>query len=309
MLKQRYQEKKNVLGSKAEITIVTPSDHMQPTLIFDRLWQQIADFEQHFSRFKTDSELSLFNARAGQWIPVSDAFMNILRNCLVFSEHTQGTFNPFILPALQRAGYAGSWPEPKSFNPQLDVRNDEVFPASSIELGVMSARIPENSALDFGGIGKGYMLDLTANMLDQCELSGYCVSLGGDVIWSGLDEKNRLWKIGVASPADDSTPIAYITPRDNKRYAVASSTVTKRKGNDWHHLIDPATSRPSSSSVVMSTVVAKDGTTADVFAKTYVINPEFIHKTSPQNILGIILQHQGGEISLNLDEASMIKLV
>jgi thiamine biosynthesis lipoprotein len=156
---KRLQQTQTALGSQALLTLVA-NDENTAQAIFESLWRQIIDFEQRFSRFKSDSELSQFNSNAGSTTKVSKQFHAMLRVCKEMSYDTVGLFNPFILPNLQQAGYVGSWPTPQDFASKLDYRSRNNFTSiNKLILLEDAARIPSDSALDFGGIGKGYLLD------------------------------------------------------------------------------------------------------------------------------------------------------
>src|SRR5512139_3520785 len=62
-------------------------------------------WEQTFSRFRADSELSRLNQHAGQWVHVSTSLWEVTHLALVAARWTDGLFSPTILNALEAAGY------------------------------------------------------------------------------------------------------------------------------------------------------------------------------------------------------------
>ena len=269
----QYQQQRHVLGSQADITIIA-SDQSKADAVFGALWERMEQFGAQFSRFDAASELSKFNARAGEWTAITPEFHDLLHACKHYSLLTAGVFNPFVLPALQRAGYTGSWPDLQaSGDPTVDFRERQIAEAERIELSGDAARIPVTSALDLGGIGKGYALDLLATLFTLHSIDSYCASLGGDVICRGLDTAGNPWRIGIADPLGNKRVVGVISNHGGTPLVVASSTVVKRRGSEWHHLIDPRTGEPSTSDILMATVVTTSGCAADVFAKTLIIDP------------------------------------
>ena len=140
---------------------------------------------------------------------------------------------------------------------------------NTLEIGDTWARIPFNSALDLGGCGKGYIADLLVELLPH-DLTGYWLSLGGDVVIGGCDENHTPWQLGIQaaySPEHDLTTIELPVDR---QYAIATSGTTHRRGTKngkpWHHLIDPHTLQPATTNLLVVTVAAPNAIMADVFA-------------------------------------------
>lgn len=272
---QRHQRQYPALGSTAVITLVTHKPAAYAEKLLTTTQERITKFEHQFSRFLSDSELTQFNKNAGQKTVVSASFFALLRESRKLSEATGSLYNPFILPTLQDAGYLYSWTDPKTTQPDVNFTNRRLVDATQLVLGDTWAKIPPHSALDFGGIGKGYLLDELHRFLSQEELTGYWLSLGGDILCAGYDLDKQEWRIAVQHAINPDEIVGHVMNSNGGVLAVATSGVTKRKGVKrgaaWHHIIDPRTNRPSRSSVLTATVTAKKGVLADVYAKCIVI--------------------------------------
>jgi len=272
---QRLQEHRHALGSEALLTLLT-DDTEKAAALMSELWTMITAFEQRFSRFIASSELSGFNDRAGETISISQQFRALLVTCKELAQETDGLFNPFMLPALQRAGYVGSWPRPQEFAAEQDYsQRHSVTTIDALQIFKTSARIPHDSALDFGGIGKGYLLDMLSDYLQAHGYTNYWLSLGGDIICSGHDIDQHPWSVDVQSATSPDTAIGTITNSQGSRLAIATSGVTKRKGvkdaKQWHHIIDPRSGQPARTDLLTATITAADAVHADVYAKCLVI--------------------------------------
>lgn len=274
-MQQRFQQSGHALGSAVYLTIVSDKNSSEVATQFETLWANITAFEQRFSRFLPGSELSFFNARAGQRTPVSEEFAALLHAAKHMAEKTGGLYNPFVLPGLQKAGYIGSWPTPQKLGTAHDYRARRVVPTSELHIGKGWARIAINSALDFGGIGKGYLLDLLGGILSR-NTQGFWLSLGGDILCSGFDEDGSSWRIAVQSAYNASKSAGNYKNHNGGQMAVATSGTTKRQGlqagKRWHHLIDPRTGEPADTDILTATVCCVTATEADVFAKCLVID-------------------------------------
>ncbi len=100
---------------------------------------------------------------------------------------------------------------------------------------------------------------------------GACVNLGGDLRVAGSSPHGESWTIAVEDPWT-SEPITLIGLRAG---AVATSTTLRRRwtvdGQPKHHLIDPATGDPSTSDLVLTTVIAGEAWMAEVRAKAILL--------------------------------------
>ena len=271
---QPVQAKFFALGSDAVLTLVA-SQPSTVSVLMPKLKALILAFEARFSRFAETSELTNVNQSAGQTVEVSPEFADLLAEAIKWARRSGGIFNPLILPALQTAGYAGSWPQPSKSNLATDYTSRRMSTPDRIKLDGNKVQIPSDSALDFGGIGKGYLLDQLALLTkkEAPDLPGFWYSLGGDIIAGGLDPQTKPWSIGLAN-AEDPSGIAgrFVAPDGAGLFAVATSGITKRRGTDqdghtWHHLIDPRTGRPSDTDLLSVSVQTASATAADVLAK------------------------------------------
>lgn len=264
----RRQQNKHALGS--EVLLTLRGGEQEVSEWFELLWREISLFEQTFSRFLPDSELNAVNGQAGLPVPVSPEFERLLRAALALSEETMGLFNPLVLPALQRAGYKGSWPSPGVLGTTPDYSQNRVVPASNITVEDGLVRLPPNTALDFGGIGKGYLLDQLADMLAGGGCGDFWLSLGGDIAMRGCDEADGPWRVGIAQ-ADGEGVVAEVINTNGELLAIATSGTVKRRGPGWHHIIDPRTGHSAETDVLTATVCNASATKADVFAKCLVL--------------------------------------
>jgi thiamine biosynthesis lipoprotein len=272
-MKQRWQQTGLALGSDVVLTIVC-SDTTDRDAVFAGLWQSITDFENRFSRFMPDSELTMLNLLAGEQFRASPEMVELLDACMYFAERTKGIFNPFILPSLQKAGYKGSWPSPQVHDHALDMSSRIIATDDVLQIDGQLIRIPANTALDFGGIGKGYLLDKLGEQLQAQNITDFWLSLGGDVLCCGHDSGGEDWMIEIAAAEQPDKTVARVSNDKGESLAIATSGITKRRGKGWHHLIDPRTGQPSDSGVLSATVVALHGVEADIYAKVLVLEPD-----------------------------------
>ena len=176
------------LGSEATITLISSQSEQQLSPLFATIWRTIFTFERRFSRFIPMSELCAFNRSAGIKTIVSEEFKDLLLTATSFAKATNGLYNPFILPALQHAGYKTSLVHGYENDKIEDYSHKKVVNIERLEIGNNWARIPYGTAIDLGGCGKGYLADKLRSLVVANNIHGYWISLSGDVATSGVDE-------------------------------------------------------------------------------------------------------------------------
>jgi thiamine biosynthesis lipoprotein len=206
-------------------------------------------WEAAFSRFRPESELSRVNASQASVLSVSPLFARVLRVALDVAAETDGLVDPTIGRALEAAGYDRDFASIVD-----DPRPCGSAPASRLgEISVNGSflRRPRGLALDLNGVVKALAVDAAAERLTG---DGF-VSAGGDLAVRGA--------VDVGLPHGDAVRVV--------SGGLATSGIATRRwrrgGTEQHHLIDPGTGRPSTSSWKFVTVSGATCLDADVAAK------------------------------------------
>jgi thiamine biosynthesis lipoprotein ApbE len=279
------------LGTDVDLRLVI-SDILEAEKYFSELWDQIYDYEKKYSRFVYSSELNNINKNAGQLVRISPEFKLLLEKAKYFSTLTHDLFNPFILPQLHRAGYVYSMADAVD-KAIPDYSDRQVVNSSFLEIGSDYVCIPENTAIDLGGIGKGYLADMLGNILDG-KVDDYCLSLGGDMIVSGKDE-NKDWNIDIQSSVDRNENIAECIITE-KKAGVATSGLVRIKGDkEQDHLVGLNNKQ---NIYTMCSVLADDTTTADVMASCILLEGEdYAKDLIRQKVVRAVLLQGGATIT------------
>ena len=209
-------------------------------------------YEERFSRFLETSELSRVNSGAGSWTSVSDELSEMLGAALDGARRSDGLFDPTVLPALVAAGYDRDFNEVLSEARSVLQIVDPCGRWRDVEREGTMVRLPPGVALDFGGIAKGWTVDVAATLGSEV-LPWVLVEAGGDLRVEG-DVGMPGLDVALQDPHDPTGELLRFRLSEG---ALATSSVTRRSwGPHLHHLIDPRTGQPSRTGVVQATAWA-----------------------------------------------------
>lgn len=237
--------------------------------------------EQRFSRFRPDSELSMVNARAGSWVTLSPGFGSLLRFSLDEAAATGGAFDPTVLGAIEAAGYDRDFDEVIRSARAVLRRPVPCGRWTEIEVADGSVRLPAGVGFDFGGIAKGWTVDLAVDRALASGMSWVLVSAGGDLRVGGDAPELA---IDVEDPDDPSSAI--MTLRIDKGALATSSTAKRSWGPGLHHVIDPRTGAPAITDAVQVTSWAPTCAEAEVAATVALLRGIRAVTDAPSVIVG-----------------------
>jgi thiamine biosynthesis lipoprotein len=116
---------------------------------------------------------------------------------------------------------------------------------ANIRLEDGTLQLPEGMGIDWGGIAKGYGIDLAADALSGKGISRGFINAGGDLFcWGGNPEGHR-WKIGIQHPRRGG----FLGVLEIKGEGAATTGDYQRffqsGGRRYHHVFDPRTGYPA----------------------------------------------------------------
>jgi thiamine biosynthesis lipoprotein len=233
-----------------------------PSIKAEQKLQQVPvwfnEWEQTFSRFREDSELSQVNRSAGLPIVVSPDFWDVFQIALAAEKGSTGLVSPAVLESLVLAGYQSSFDQMPSEQVTTGHTSEGILQnASAIRWDEPTRTIilPPGLTLDFGGIVKGWSADQAMQRIKN--YGAALVDAGGDIAISGLQSDGQAWPIGVIDPFNPDSHFEMLRLGNG---GVATSGIDyrrwKQNGHWMHHLIDPRTGRPAETDVLSTTIVA-----------------------------------------------------
>lgn len=243
----------------------------------DHCFKNFKEFEQKYSRFKSENELHEFNNSVGK-VKVSEELFEILSLAYDYYKITGGIFDISLYPNLVKEGYVVSslqgYTKPGATLPinKCSV-NDFKFNGQDLII-----EKPEYCKVEIGGLGKGFIVDKVTAYLKK-KYQNFVVDAGGDLFYSGEDLNHGYdyWAVEIENPGFDN--LEYSKPKLPililKDMAVATSGTFKRKwqksGQEKNHLINPQTGSSLESELIFCTVIADTAVKADIYAKSILL--------------------------------------
>jgi thiamine biosynthesis lipoprotein len=251
-----------VMGGRAHVVI-----HGGDPGLADRAVARLGELESMWSRFLPDSDITRANRSAGTPVEVHPETIAVVERALDGWRQTGGRFDITMLPALVQFGYTHSAVSAAAA-PVLPGRVVGLSGMVMVDAARSTITAPAASAIDLGGIGKGFAADLVADELIAAGAVGALVNLGGDIAVRGVPLDDSSWYLGIEDPTAPPSHVALLRVASG---GIATSGTTVRRwttpdGRTRHHLIDPATAAPSATTTLTATVLAADCATAEVYA-------------------------------------------
>jgi len=257
------------LGTTCEVQYVTQGG-AQSNLVFENaVVRWVSQFEARYSRFKPSSLVSQINAAAGHaWVDVDEETEKLLGLCDGLYTATKGILDPTALPLIRLWNWKAERPQIPS-PAQIDTARRLVgWPKVQRMPGKIFLPEP-GMALDFGGFGKEYAVDVIAQTALDYGIFDVLVDFGHDLRATGTPPGRAAWHIGLEDPKNPGT-IAGSIAITGKSVASSGDYVRcfKIEGRRFGHIIDPRTGWPVSNGCAQATVVANSCLLAGVLSTT-----------------------------------------
>lgn len=243
----------SAIGTTWQIDLFDQLSTKRQEIIFKKIFARIELFDQHYSRFRSDSLVSQMAKKANKYDLPQDA-RRMFDFYTDLEQLSEGLFTPCIGQLLSDAGYDADY--------SLRSKNILTKPNLWREIDYTNKEInlPQATLLDFGAAGKGYLLDLLAKLLHQEGVNNFCLDAGGDLLHHTQTGKNL--RVGLENPLDPQQVLGVF---ELGQGSLAASSGNRRKWGKFHHIINPKTG--SSPTEILSTWVnATEAIVADGLA-------------------------------------------
>lgn len=228
---------------------------------------EIERLDKLWSAVDKDSEIYQLNQK--KTMKVSDETLELIKFAKKKSAQTGDAFDISIYPIVELWGFptqkykVPSEEEIQNLLKYVDSQKIKIDEKTNI------VTLEKNMKIDLGGIAKGYTSQRIAKIYKKDGVKSGVISLGGNVQAIGKKTDGSRWKVGIQSPDDTESMIGGYEAADE---AVITSGAYERyfekNGKRYHHIIDPATGKPSEKDLKSVTIISKNGTLSDTMSTT-----------------------------------------
>ena len=262
----------NIMGTYARVKFY--EDEARSAAARDTVFALFAAVNQRFSDYRADSELSRLNASAYDApFACSPGMWALLLEARAAHKLSGGAFDVSIGPLMKLWGF---------HRKRQTVPSADDLAAAVAQVGLDKITFDDAArtvrfsvpgmALDFGGIAKGWAVDLAADAVRAMGIRRGLIDLGGNLCV--LDEPppgQTHYRVGVRHPRHpkNQEQLLCVVPMLNQ--AIATSGDYERfvelEGKRYSHIMDPRTGRPVGGMAGV-TIVAPRALTTDILSTT-----------------------------------------
>ncbi len=261
----------------------------------------VDELEDQLSVYREESEIVHVNRRASRSPVVVDRrLFELFKLCLELHERTDGAFDATSTPLGKAWGF---------YRRQGRIPSDEALVAARSKVGSCHIQLDDEKGtvsfdkngleVDFGGIGKGYALDLVTMHLLDAGVNDFLMHGGrSSVIARGKRAGDEGWSVGIRDPLRPGKRLGQVMLTN----AALSTSGTgsqffRHAGKRYGHIIDPRTGQPAEG-LLSATVISPMAAEADALSTAfYVLGPEKAASYCEQHPgVSAILVTPGGDV-------------
>lgn len=257
-------------------------------------------YEHYFSATRSDSDISMINANPNTPVKVHKETAELIQKGLDYGRLSSGQFDITIgkVSSLWDFHSEGKHTLPKTSSIKKALKHVD-YHQVHVNGNTVTLQDP-NSALDVGGIAKGYIADRMKDYLMKEGITAGLINLGGNVLTLGEKPDHKPYTIGIQKPfSDDGTPA--LTVKIRNRSVVTSGTYQRyflHKDNLYHHILDTSTGYPCQNDLDSVTIISKSSTDGDALSTTVFLMglKKGMHFVESKNNIEAILITKDGHI-------------
>ena len=273
--------------------------HTSTLLVFDTLCEIRAFCSPSAFRAAHEEMERVFSEIEINFSPQSEEYssrmvIDLYRRAFQVHQDSEGCFDITVAPLSRLWGFQN-----KSYSVPTQDQIDSILE----QIGMNKIK-EDNGALvllpgmklDWGGIAKGYAIDLASRALIEMGISRGFINAGGDLYCWGNNPDGQDWNIGIQHPRSKGylgilsiTQLGAATTGDYQRFFI-------KDGARYHHVFDPRTGYPASGKQSV-TVCGPETLLCDALSTALFVskNPEIIMDKYPE--YGAIIIDSEGDIS------------
>lgn len=237
------------IGTEWQIKIKDSLSSAKQAEIQQAIDDRVEEFTRSYSRFIDESIVADIARQAGRYKLPEDA-APMIEMYQEFYRLSGGRVTSLIGGMMVDAGYDSTYSfRSKPIRPVP--KFDEI-----VEFKAPFLTTKEPVQLDFGAAGKGYLVDLVGELLDQRKINNYLINAGGDMIHKGEGSV----RVGLEDPVDTSKAIGVMALSNQ---SLCASSINRRVWKGYHHVMNPQT-HTSTTGVAATWALANSALLADM---------------------------------------------
>ncbi|ADU29189.1 FAD:protein FMN transferase [Evansella cellulosilytica] len=238
--------------------------------VMDAAFERIHELGDKIAVNIEGSDVDNINENAGvEPVEVSPVVFKLVERGITHAEDTSGLFNIAVGPltSLWNIGFDDARkPEQHEIDEILPLMDHTKIEINKEKQTVFLAE--EGMRLDLGGIAKGYIADLIAELMVEHGVTAGIIDLGGDIIVIGNNPSGKPWSIGIQDPlASRGQPVGTIDATDES--IVTSGIyerILKEEDGEYHHLLNPFDGYPFMNELAGVTIVSEESIDGDAYS-------------------------------------------
>lgn len=300
-----------VFGTVVDVTLYGASDE-QSGQVFQELQEMFQGMHQDWHAWEPGRLTEINKAFAsGQPTEADAEIVRMIEASQLIEERSEGRFNPAIGGLIRLWGFhTSTYPIIGPPPDEDDIRRAIAFRPSSRDIRIDGLQLSSDNMqvqLDFGGIAKGYAVDLAIERIRERGIENAIVNAGGDLRAMG-DHGNRPWRIAVRKPGGGV--IGAVEVRGDESLFTSGNYERFRQDKEerYPHILDPRTGWPVGD-VASATVIFDVGLLADASATALIVAgledwPEVAHALELDQVMII---DEAGKVYLTPKMAERVR--
>jgi len=251
--------------------------------------QEIDRLEDQLSLYRSGSEISHVNARAGtQPVRVTPSLFHLLEQARRLHEESGGAFDITIGPLVRCWGFMGGTGRLPDDREVADARQKVGMHLVRLDPENLTVQFERDGVmLDLGAIGKGYAVERAAEVLRESGVKSALLHGGTSTVYAlGCPPDAGHWRVAVENPATKTA--ARVMPEETREVDAAKASASRvlatvpmrdealsvsavwgrcfqAGGESFGHVLDPRSGRPTRAAV-LAAVVLPSATETDAFS-------------------------------------------
>ncbi|MBF0361545.1 MAG: FAD:protein FMN transferase [Oligoflexia bacterium] len=229
--------------------------------IIDASWKEFDRIGMIVNPFSNSSEVAQLNNRykkSSELISVSKDLAKLINYSIQINSTSNGAFDPTVWPIKNLWNKAREHDRPPS-QQELDiVLKDVGMHLITLDLQNRLRFLRPNVKLDFGGIAKGYAVDLVRDLLQKNGVLDGLVQCGGETASWSKKFSSKEWKIAIQHPKNSNTLWGVIKRVGSIRASTSGNyrQPIKIQGKEYYHIFNPKTAKPVSDKILSVTLIS-----------------------------------------------------